>query len=130
MAQRETVVVRGYREMMQATLKADRMTRKEIRDTFRHVGDLVKSDAQARFASIDQKSAAGYRTRVRQRGVIVEQSLRRTTGKHSPQYGILQMQRALLPALADNQDEVMREMEQAINTACDTWERSYPVVVR
>jgi len=127
MPERATVVVRGYREMMKASLLADRVTRKEMRDSFRKVGDLVRSQAQARFTPIDQKSARGYRTRVRQRGVIVEQSLRRTTGKHSPQYGILQMRRALLPSLESNEDEVMREMERAINDACDVWEKSYPV---
>jgi len=123
---RETVAVRGYKELAKASLLADKALRKEMRDTFRAVGEPVRSEAAIRFAPIDARSAAGYRTRVRQRGVIVEQSLRKTTGKH-PEYGKLQMRRALLPSLAHQEPETMRQMNQAINKVCDLWERSYPI---
>jgi hypothetical protein len=121
----ETVAVRGYRELAKASLLADRALRKEMRDTFRSVGEPVRSEAAIRFSTIDARSAAGYRIRVRQRGVIVEQSLRKTTGKH-PEYGSLQMRRALLPAMVDNEAETARQMNQAVNHVCDLWERSYP----
>src|SRR5215831_10094165 len=110
---------------MKASQLADRSLRKEIRDTFRQAGDSVRSEAAIRFSTTDVKSAIGYRTRVRQRGVIVEQSLRRTTGKH-PKYGRLQMRRALLPALAHQEPQTIRKMEQALDHVCDLWERSYP----
>jgi hypothetical protein len=122
----ETVAVRGYKELAKASLLADRALRKQMRDTFRAVGEPVRSEAAIRFSTIDARSAAGYRTRVRQRGVIVEQSLRKTTGKH-PEYGALQMRRALLPALAANEPETMRRMEHAVDEVCDLWERSYPL---
>jgi hypothetical protein len=121
----ETVAVRGYRELVKASYVADRALRKQMRDTFRAVGEPVRSEAAIRFAPVDARSAAGYRVRVRQTGVIVEQSLRRTTGKH-PEYGKLQMRRALLPSLAHQEPATMRRLEQAVDHVCDLWERSYP----
>src|SRR4029077_5411838 len=98
MAQGATLRVEGYRQLMQALAKSDKATRKAVRDELRHAGDQVKTGASLRFARTDARSAAGYRTRVRQRGVAVEQSLRKTTGKH-PEFGALQMRRALIPSL-------------------------------
>jgi hypothetical protein len=123
--QKETVVVHGYKELVKASALADKQLRKEMRDTFRAVGEPVRSQAAVRFATVDARSAAGYRTRVRQRGVIVEQSLRKTTGKH-PEYGALQMRRALMPALADQEPETIRRFEEAVDHVCGVWERSYP----
>ncbi len=71
---------------------------------------------------MSQKSAAGYRVRVRQRGVAVEQSLRKTTGTRSD-FGELQMRQALLPALEANEDRVESAMEAAIDTVADHFER-------
>src|SRR5215831_3188478 len=123
---KETVAVRGYKELVKASYLADRQLRRQMRDTFRQVGEPVRSEAAIRFAAVDARSARGYRVRVRQTGVIVEQSLRRTTGKH-PEYGKLQMKRALLPALRDEEPETMRRFERAVDQVCDLWERSYPV---
>jgi hypothetical protein len=120
------VYVRGFKELQKASLLADRALRSEQRTLFREVGEPIRSEAALRFAAIDRRSAAGYRVRVRQRGVIVEQSLRKTTGKH-PEYGALQMRRALLPAQQDQAPATFRRMERAIDKVCDLWERSYPV---
>jgi hypothetical protein len=73
--------VKGYREFLRACAKAEKDTRKEVRAAFREVGDIVRVDAARRLDGLSPKAAAGLRTRVRQRGVSVEQSLRRTTGK-------------------------------------------------
>jgi hypothetical protein len=116
------VVVRGYKELIQASRLADKATRKEMRATFRKVGDPVRQEAAALFARYDARSAAGYRTYVRQRGISVEQSIRRTTGKH-PEFGALQMTRALLPSLEDNRDKTEQAFEDAVDRVCDLWER-------
>ena len=52
----------------------------------------------------------------------VEQRLRRTTGAH-PQFGSLQMNEALAPALEENTDEVVQRFEQALDDIADafTW---------
>ena len=122
MAQRETLAVHGYKEFLKACTVAEPKTRKEVRESLRKVGDVVRQDAVRRFSPISTRSAAGYRTRVRQRGVAVQQSLKKTTGKH-PEYGSLQMRKALLPALQRNADEVEREFERAIDRIADDFER-------
>ena len=117
MPQAATLRVEGYRELMLGLVQADRGTRKAVRDELRQAGEHVRSEAAIRFAPVDARSAANYRVVVRRRGVNVEQRLRRTTGKH-PEYGRLQMRRALLPALYANEDETIRELEQALDRIC------------
>jgi hypothetical protein len=114
MARQGTLVVKGYREFMRACNQGDKETKKYVRGVLREAGDIVRVDATRRFAPVDSPSAAGYRTRVRQRGVAVEQSIRKTTGKH-PEYGALQMRQALLPALLSNEDAFERGMEHALD---------------
>jgi hypothetical protein len=120
-----TVRVRGYREFQRAAKNAPKDIKRETRKAFAKVGDLVKDEASQLFDSIDARSAAGYKTRVRQRGVAVEQSLRRTTGKR-PDYGSLQMRVALLPALEAKEDELEHEMEEALDTVIDLFARHTP----
>jgi hypothetical protein len=103
---------------MQALARSDKASRRAVRDELRQAGEAVRIGASFRFASTDRRTAAGYRIRVRQRGVAVEQSLRKTTGKH-PEYGALQMRRALLPSLYANEDRTVREMEEALDRICD-----------
>jgi len=118
----ETLRLHGYREFLRACDRAGKETKKEVRGTFRVVGDIVRDEARSLFEDISPKSAAGYRTRVRQRGVAVEQSLRRTTGTR-PDFGRLQMEEALEPALEEKEDEVEREMENAIDKVADHFDR-------
>ena len=75
----------------------------------------------AERASIGLNLAAGYKVRVRQSGVAVQQSLRKTTGKR-PDYGALQMRRALLPALDANEAETMQKVEAALDDVIRIWE--------
>ena len=114
MPQRATLAVVGYRELMRACNRGDKETKAYVRGTLRHVGDVVREDATRRFAPVDSRSAAGYRTRVRVKDVAVEQSIRKTTGKR-PQYGAFQMRRALLPALAGHENQLNRELEHALD---------------
>jgi hypothetical protein len=116
--QKQTLRVKGYREFLIACDHAGKETKREVRGTFRKVGDLIKADAQPRYRPSDAKSAAGLRTVVRQRGVSVEQSLRKTTGKH-PEWGSWQMRHTLVPALDAKEGEVERELEHAIDRVAD-----------
>jgi hypothetical protein len=117
-AQGATLRVDGYRQLMQALARTDKASRKAVRDELRQAGEHVRVEAGGRFVATDSKSAAGYKTRVRQRGVAVEQSLRKTTGLH-PEFGALQMRRALVPALEGNEQRTVREMEAALDRVCD-----------
>lgn len=107
---------------MHAASRAEKETKRKVRETFREVGDIVKVEAAERFREIDERSAAGYRTVVRRRGVSVEQSLRRTTGQR-PDFGALQMRTALEPALEAKEGEVTEAMEDAVDEIADHFER-------
>ena len=121
MARAETVRVLGYREFLRACDHAGRDTKREVRKTFREVGEIVRAEAERRMDDISVQSAHGYRVRVRQRGVAVEQSLRKTTGKR-PDYGALQMRHALLPALEAKEGETVRAFEHAIDVVADRFD--------
>ena len=110
----DAVRVEGYRELMLALKTADTESRRAVRAELRHAGDKVKQGATDRFDRYDPRSAQGYRVRVRQRGIAVEQSLRRTTGKH-PEFGTLQMAKALVPSLEANEEETMRDFDDAFD---------------
>ena len=118
MARAATLRVDGYREFMQATQRADKESKKFVRDTFRKVGESVLRDAQSSTARVHFKSAAGYKIRVRQTGIAVGQSLTRTTGEHG-EWGSWQMRHALVPALYANEQKLMRDLEQALDVVAD-----------
>lgn len=114
MAQQQQIVLRGYRELLKALQRADADTRKLVRQAFRDAGEIVRRDAAERLSKYSARSAQGLKVRVRQRGVAVEQSLRKTTGKR-PDYGALQMRKALLPAREEQHDKVERFVEDALD---------------
>jgi hypothetical protein len=103
---------------MRATARAEKEQARATRETFRKVGEVVRRDAAGRIAHKSPRSARGYKVRVRQRGIAVEQSLRKTTGRHA-QWGTYQMRHALLPALRTREDETMRELERAFDKVAD-----------
>lgn len=82
----------------------------------------MRASGERRFSRYDSGSASGYRTYVRRSGMIsVEQSRRKTTGKR-PDYGALQMRKALVPALDEHSDDVVRETEAAMDDVADIFE--------
>jgi hypothetical protein len=106
----------SYRATVKAFRDMDKDVAKGLRKQLRESGAIVQRDAASLFAATDPKSAAGYKVRVRQRGVAVEQSLRKTTGLH-PEFGPLQMQRALEPALERNEPEVVAGINRTLDEA-------------
>ncbi len=106
--------VSGLKQLVKACDRAGKESKSVVRAALRSTGVQVRADATTRFAKYDARSASGYRVVVRQRGVNVEQSLRKTTGLR-PDFGSLQMRRALLPALRDNEAELERQVEIALD---------------
>jgi hypothetical protein len=121
MPQRQTLRIEGYKEFLTACDNAGKESKKYVRGTFREVGDIVREDATRLLAPVSARSAAGYRTRVRRRGVAVEQSLRKTTGNR-PDWGETQMKRALLPSMQANEERIVDAMERAIDLVADHFE--------
>ncbi len=131
-----TLVVSGFKELVAATSGLIPTEKAATREALEKVGEIVRlegtrdliqyktggaarSGAELRNAV---RSAAGFRVRVRQRGVEVEQSLRKTTGLH-PEWGGVQMKHALLPALFASQDEIVVEFDKALDTVVSTFNR-------
>ena len=108
---RETfrVVPESVREVLAGLTAMDKDVAKGIREELRSAGQIVQREATSLFAPVSDRSAAGYKVRVRQRGVAVEQSLRRTTGEH-PDFGTLQLQTALLPSLERHEHDVVNKL--------------------
>lgn len=107
-----TVRVKGLREFQRSLKTAEKETRKQVRDVLRETGDVVRKEAATTFSVIDAGSASGFKTRVRQRGVAVEQSRRKTTGRRGD-YGHMQ-QETLERALDSKQDEFVKAAEEAV----------------
>ena len=118
-----TIVVRNLREFVRATDRAGPSTKKMVRNELRLAGDLVRADAYARFRPFSERTARGFRVAVRQRGVSVEQRLARTTGLH-PEWGVEQMEKALLPARAAELAVIARSFEKSLLRICDEIKRS------
>jgi hypothetical protein len=113
MAAGRTLAVDGYRDLLRAL---DRRPRNPARGP-RHAPARRRRDPAPPPSGAcppSTRSAAGYKVRVRQRGVAVEQSLKRTTGLH-PEWGAYQMRHALLPALDETAPETDRRMELALD---------------
>lgn len=111
---RETLLVTGYLQVMAAFDKSIIDLGVFYRQELKRVGDIIKVDASARFLPYDKRSAAGYRTYVTQMHVNVGQSIQATTHMH-PEYGKLQMLKALLPALHSKHDEVVRRFQLVLD---------------
>lgn len=107
------VQVRGLRELQRDFRKLSKEVSKEIRKGLKDAVEPVRQEAQSLFSPIDSRSAAGYRVAVRARGVAIEQRIGRTTGHH-PEFGALQMRRALLPARASKFDEVIDRLDRDV----------------
>jgi hypothetical protein len=118
----EVLRVRGYRELLRACQRAERSSKAEVRKALKGVGEVVRADAAEDFSKYSTRSAAGFKVRVRQRGVAVEQSLRKTTGKH-PEWGALQMTKALIPARSRDEGRIEQEFERALDRVADIFER-------
>lgn len=122
MADGASLRVNGYREFLRAVNRAGRETRGTVRRELKTVAEPVRGDAARRLEKYDKRSAAHLRVSVTQRGVFVQQSLRKTTGLR-PDYGSLQMRKALLPALRDNEAALELRMSHAIDLIADQFDQ-------
>lgn len=119
---KETVRLKGYKEFMRAVQRSEKESKKLVHARLREAGDIVRQEAKTRFERYSVRSASGYRVRSRIGGVFVEQSLRKTTGKH-PEYGTLQMVKALEPAIDAKQAQVESNMERVLDDLYHIYER-------
>ena len=119
-----TLVVTGFMEIVAASNALIPAERAAVREALESAGEIVrlagardlvayKADKYGRPQDAT-RSASGFKVRVRQRGVEVEQSLRKTNGLH-PKWGDIQMRHGLLPALYGHIDEITAEVDRAMD---------------
>lgn len=125
MASPGTINVRGYREFLRATDRAEKSSKTFVRDNFREVGEVVRVPAADDLRDLQPtgKSAAGLRTIVRTRGVAVEQTLRKTTGKR-PDWGKTQMRKILLPNVDAHEREIEQKLEEKLDVIADHFDKN------
>lgn len=113
--------VRGYNEFQRAIRRADKESRTETRAAFRESGDVLRVEWANRLRVISAKSAAGLRTRVRTRGISVEQTIGKTTGLR-PDFGALQKRRGVA-SLEAKRREIEHSFEKALDRIADHFDR-------
>ena len=130
-ASASTVRVEGLRDLQRAFKLADRAQEKDLKVTLRRVAEPVRSEAELLAASgIPRIGVPWSRMRVgvtqtsvyvapRQRGDRARGSRRRR-----PNLAGLLLSRAMLPALAHNQQRVVREVDAMLGRVGSVWERA------
>jgi hypothetical protein len=117
------IEVHGLRELMRGLNQVDEEIVRDMKDEMMNAGELVRKDAAQRFSEFDRFSAQGFKTRVRpyslQSTITIEQNLRKTTGKH-PEWGALQMTKALIPARVAQTDVVVQRLEKVVDRVLKT----------
>jgi hypothetical protein len=111
----ETVRIRGLRELNRALAKAEGATPIAVREGLKKAAVPVVEAAKAKEGKWAGASIGTIGPRVTGRSVFVTQRKRKVTGLR-PDFGALQMREAFIPALDENEDEVVRAVEAAIDT--------------
>lgn len=115
--------MKGLREFQAALRKADRETKRHVRAVWRKTAEPIRNLARAKFSGVDARVASKFRVAVRAAGVSVEQPARKTTGMR-PNFGELQMRRALIPALEEKRDDYLDAMDNAAEEIADIVRRA------
>ena len=118
-----TLKVEGYQEFARALNAVPNEIKRDVREALRTSGERVQKGSTLKTASElgSLRSAYGYRTYVRTRGVSVEQSLRKTTGRRSD-WGVTQMRESLVPTLVESEPFIVRDFEAAAQEIVDFFE--------
>jgi len=102
--------------------------KKMMRDELRQAAVPVRNEASRLFAPYDARSAARYGISVRKVGTVtVEQRLRKSGNAPArrPNFGSLQMERALLPGLANKGDEAVEHLDDALGRIVTRWGKGF-----
>lgn len=112
------VRIRGLREFQSAIRRASAESRKTVRDGLKEAARPVVEAAKAKEGRWAGASIGTIGPRVTGRSVFVTQRARKVTGLRGD-FGALQMKDAFIPALEENQEEVVHEVEKAFDRMLD-----------
>jgi len=109
----ETVRMRGLFELKRALAKAELRTPLAVVEGLKKVAEPVVAASKAKEVW-QGSSIQTIGTRVTGRSVFVTQRKRKVTGLR-PDFGALQMRDAFIPALEENEQEIVAGMEATID---------------
>jgi hypothetical protein len=129
-AQKETIVVEGLAPLLRDFNRLSKTATKQLREAIRPIAAPVALDVKFRESdtgalgktggkthSFGARTVSGVKVIVRQRGVSVEQTRKKTADvqRRRGNFGDLQMKRAFLPALADNAAAIERRTAEFLD---------------
>ena len=103
----------GYREIMRAVKDLDAGLARTVRNRLKKAAEPVAEETRQEVSVYPGASVSTIGPRISARGVFVTQRKRKVTGEH-PEFGNLQMG-IMIKALEDNQDKILREIDDAID---------------
>lgn len=107
------VRVRGLRETVSAFRKYDRALGTELRNELKKAAEPVAASARSKVTRW-QGASTKIAPRASGASVFVRQNARKVTGRRGD-FGALQMRRAFIPALQENEEKVLSEVEDALD---------------
>jgi hypothetical protein len=108
------VIVTGYLEADRAFRNLSSELSGEFRDEMRSAAEPIAASARSKLSRYRGASVQTIRPIATARGVVVRQTARKVTGRRSD-FGALQMTRALIPALNENENAVVQGLERALD---------------
>lgn len=115
----QTVRVKGYRETMRALTKVEKETARAVRRELREVAQPVADTAKQKLSRYAGASLGTIGPKVTTKGVFVTQRKKKVTGLR-PDFGVLQMTEALMPALDEHEDDIVHGLEDALDHLIDS----------
>lgn len=113
-ATQETLRVENLRQFLRAVNKIERGEKKAIRDRLAKVAEPIAGSARQKLAGFAGANIGAIGPRVVTSGVFVTDRAKKVTGKRGD-FGVLIMRVGLVPALEEHTDEVMSELEDALD---------------
>ena len=107
------VRIKGLREVQRALRQVDRQLAKDFKNELKQAGEPVARSAASKLSQW-RGASTNVGIHVMARSVVARQERRKVTGQRGD-FGALQMRRAFIPALMENQDRIERELEQALD---------------
>jgi hypothetical protein len=109
-----TVRVKGLRELQSAFRRIDAEAATAVRKDLVETAQPVADAARGKISRYPGASLGTIRLRATTRSVFVTQGKRKVTGRRGD-FGALQMRVGLIPALAENSDQIVRGVEQTLD---------------
>lgn len=112
-----SVRVKGLREVQRALRQVDKQLGNDFREELKKAGEPVAASARAKLTQW-QGASTNVKVHALGKGVFVRQQAKKVTGNRGD-FGSLQMRKAFIPALVENEDRIEKDVEDALDRFVD-----------